>query len=226
MKTFVEAGVQEQKVESVGYGFSRPLDTKSTPEAWEKNRRTEIEFFGVKDRNQLNKLLEQIFGSGTGAAMTDAEIDAYNVDTDWVDYFFRPATTMSHDLSIEKSGQKVNNYTSFGYLEQSGILRTTGLKRFAVRNNFSGRSENDKLKYYINTAVTHSKNNEATNLGSGSINRNYVTGAFLGAPYLRPSDYAGSEWAYNYYNNSPGLLATPYLLSYHNLLIYPLTYMG
>lgn len=60
MKTFVEAGVQEQKVESVGYGFSRPLDTKSTPEAWEKNRRTEIEFFGVKDRNQLNKVLEQI----------------------------------------------------------------------------------------------------------------------------------------------------------------------
>ena len=171
-------------------------------------QRPKYEYANAK---QLLKI-EQIFGSGTGAAMTDAEIDAYNVDTDWVDYFFRPATTMSHDLSIEKSGQKVNNYTSFGYLEQSGILRTTGLKRFAVRNNFSGRSENDKLKYYINTAVTHSKNNEATNLGSGSINRNYVTGAFLGAPYLRPSDYAGSEWAYNYYNNSPGLLATPYML--------------
>ena len=60
MKTFAEAGVSEAKMESVGYGFARPLDTKSTPEAWEKNRRTEIEFFGVKDRTKLNKVLEQI----------------------------------------------------------------------------------------------------------------------------------------------------------------------
>lgn len=60
LKIFTEAGVAETKMESFGYGFSRPIDTRSNAEAWEKNRRTEIEFFSVKDRKELNKILEQI----------------------------------------------------------------------------------------------------------------------------------------------------------------------
>lgn len=59
LKVFVEAGVDEKKMQSVGYGLSRPLDTRENEEAWEKNRRTEIEFFGVKDREFLNKKLEE-----------------------------------------------------------------------------------------------------------------------------------------------------------------------
>jgi len=59
MKVFVEAGVPEKKIQSFGYGLSRPVDAKETAEAWEKNRRTEIEFFGVTDRNKLNKILEE-----------------------------------------------------------------------------------------------------------------------------------------------------------------------
>lgn len=60
LRIFVESGVNEGKMEAFGYGFSRPLDDRATVEAYEKNRRTEIEFFGVKDRKELNKILEQI----------------------------------------------------------------------------------------------------------------------------------------------------------------------
>ena len=59
LKVFIEAGINEKKLQAVGYGLSRPLDNRETPEAWEKNRRTEIEFFGVKDREFLNKKLEE-----------------------------------------------------------------------------------------------------------------------------------------------------------------------
>ena len=128
--------------------------------------------------------IEQNFGSGQGATMTDGQINAYTVDTDWVDYFFRPTTTKSHNLSVENSSKNISSFTSLGYVDQEGLLYTTGLKRFTLRNNINGKSANDKFKYQINTGFGYSKNNEATNLGTGAINRNYVTGAFLGAPYI------------------------------------------
>ena len=59
MKVFAESGVAENKMQAVGYGLTRPLDSRENEEAWEKNRRTEIEFFGVKDRDFLNKKLEE-----------------------------------------------------------------------------------------------------------------------------------------------------------------------
>lgn len=156
--------------------------------------------------------IEQTFGAGLGASLTDAEINAYDIDTDWVDYFFRPAITTSHNLSIENRSDNVSSFTSLGYFAQDGLLETTGLKRFTLRNNLNGQSTDKKFKYLVNTSVGYSKNNEATNLGTGAINRNYVTGAFLGAPYLSPDLYQGSQSVVDLFNNTPGLLATPLML--------------
>jgi TonB-linked SusC/RagA family outer membrane protein len=170
---------------------------------------------------QLLKL-EQTVGTGLGATLTNAQIDAFAINTDWVNYFFRPSTSVSHNLSIENNGKNSSSFTSIGYFKQDGILKTTGLSRFTLRNNINGKSSNEKFKYTLNTAFGYSKNNEATNLGGGAINRNYVTGAFLGAPYVSPDVYTGSQSALDYYNNTPGLLATPIMLidklqTYQNL---------
>ncbi|MBG6061765.1 TonB-linked SusC/RagA family outer membrane protein [Flavobacterium sp. CG_9.1] len=156
--------------------------------------------------------IEKNFGSGLGATLTDAQIAAYDINTDWVDYFFTQSNTTSHTIAVENSSQNVSSYTSLGYFEQQGILATTGLKRFTLRNNINGRSTNEKFKYQVNTAFGFSKNNEATSLGDGAINRNYVLGAFLSAPYVSPSIYTGPRSALDYYNNTPGLLATPIML--------------
>ncbi|WP_396158498.1 SusC/RagA family TonB-linked outer membrane protein [Flavobacterium sp.] len=156
--------------------------------------------------------IEQNFGAGLGATLTDAEIAAYGVDTDWVGYFFRPSTSKSHNLSVENSNKNIASFTSLGYFDQDGILESTGIKRFNLRNNINGKSSNDKFKYQINTGIGFSKNAQATNLGEGAINRNYVTGAFLGAPYVSTDVYQGSQSALDYYNNTPGLLATPIML--------------
>jgi TonB-linked SusC/RagA family outer membrane protein len=177
--------------------------------------------YNYANAQQLLKL-EQTLGVGIGAGLTDAEINAYTTNTDWVDYFFRPATTLSHNLSIENSSKKVTSFTSLGYMNQDGVLETTGMQRFNLRNNINGKSENDKFKYQINTAFGYSKNNEATTLGEGAINRNYVLGAYLSAPHVSVNEYQGSQSALDYYNNTPGLLATPIMLidklnTYRNL---------
>jgi TonB-linked SusC/RagA family outer membrane protein len=167
--------------------------------------------YSYANAKQLLKI-EQNFGAGLGATLTDAEIAAYDVDTDWVDYFFKQSTTSSHNISVENSNKNITSFTSLGYYDQDGILGSTGLKRFTLRNNINGKSANDRFKYQVNTSVGFSKNNEATNLGEGAINRNYVLGAFIGAPYVSPSIYTGSVSALDYYNNTPGLLATPIML--------------
>ena len=166
--------------------------------------------------------IEQGYGSGLGATLTDAQIDAFGVQTDWVDYFFRQGTSVSHNFSIENNSKNVNSFTSVGYFDQQGVLETTGLKRFTIRNNVNGKSANEKFKYSVNTAIGHSKNNEATNLGGGAINRNYVLGAYISAPYISPSTYQNPAQLFDLYNTDGTLLYTPLMLidklkTYNNL---------
>lgn len=177
--------------------------------------------YNFANAKQLLKV-EQNFGAGLGASLTDAEIDAWDIDTDWVNYFLRPTRTSTHNLSVENSGKNMSSYTSIGYTDQEGLVKTTGLKRFTFRNNISGVSANDKFNYNVVTGFGYSKNNEATNLGTGAVNRNYVLGSFISAPYVSPDEWQGSVSALNYYFSTPGLLATPIMLidklnTYENL---------
>ncbi|WP_407482200.1 SusC/RagA family TonB-linked outer membrane protein [Elizabethkingia meningoseptica] len=155
--------------------------------------------------------MQKSYGVGMGAKMTDAQISNYAIDTDWRKVFFRPAITQSHDLSIESGGQNINSYTSVGYLDNEGILRTTGLKRFTVRNNINGRSSNDRFKYSLVTGLGFTKNNEAI-LDAGAINRNYILGAYQGAPYLSPSLYQSGKQLFDLYSKDGTLLYTPLML--------------
>lgn len=60
MKVFAENGVTETKMSAYGYGQTKPLDKSQTDKGFERNRRTEIEFYEVSDRATLNQALEQL----------------------------------------------------------------------------------------------------------------------------------------------------------------------
>jgi TonB-linked SusC/RagA family outer membrane protein len=174
--------------------------------------------YSFADSRQL-LTLERAFGVGrgnnnpaTGAPFTDAEINAFQTNTDWVDYFFRDATSSTHQLSIENPGKYLNSYSSASYTDQQGILTTTGLKRFSLRNNLSATSANGKFHMNNSLFLGFSKNNEATSLGTGAINRNYVLGATLSAPYIDPSEYTSSQALLDLYNEDGTLLYTPLFL--------------
>lgn len=156
--------------------------------------------------------LENRYGVGLGATMSQFDIDNYAINTNWTKYFFRPAVQSSHTLSLTTGGKNVNSYTSVGYFDQDGILKGSSLKRFTVRNNIEGKSDNDRLKYSVNTAVGFSKNNEVTGLGTGGVNQNYIIGAYTGAPYVSPSLYTGSYDLFNLYASNGTLLYTPLFL--------------
>jgi len=133
------------------------------------------------------------FASGEGRpALTDAEIAAAP-DFDWTDYFFRTAITQSHTLSLSSGSENASQFTSFGFQNTEGVLKGSDLKRFNIRSNITGKSNNDKFKYGVNLTVNYSKSNEPNEIGGTAVNRNYVLGAFQSVPYITPEDYTSGE---------------------------------
>lgn len=130
---------------------------------------------------------------GRGATLTDAEIAAYDVDTDWTDVFFRTGTTKSHNLSFSQGGQSLTSYTSLGYTDQEGILVNSGLQRFNFRNNLNGKSSDGKFTYNTNLTLNFSNTDDPGSVGTGGVNQNFILGALKSVPYLSPDDYEGPD---------------------------------
>ena len=201
-------GVIVIKTRNAGYGEAK---TKFSYAATFGVAQLQPNRYSYSNAKELLKI-EQVYGSGAGALLTDQQIANYQTDTNWVKYFFTQGFSHQHNFTIENSGKNVNSFTSLNYFKQEGTLKTTGLQRFTLRNNINGKSDNEKFKYAVRTAVGFAKDNQATNLGGGAINRNYVTGAFLGAPYVSPDEYQNSQQLFDLYNSSGTLLYTPLFL--------------
>ncbi|WP_265427525.1 SusC/RagA family TonB-linked outer membrane protein [Chryseobacterium sp. YIM B08800] len=156
----------------------------------------------VDAKGQLT--LQKRYGQGIGASYTDAQIAAYNgPNTDWRDEFFRTGITQSHDLSMMFGGENVNNYTSFGYFDQTGTVPTTDFKRFTLRNNLNAKSKDGKFVFNSNLALGYSKRHQLLqeSAADGSTSQNIVQnplwGAVLGSPLMDPNAYASGEEMYN-----------------------------
>ncbi len=55
----VSGGAPASKIRAVGLGETEPLDRRHNEKAWSKNRRVELEFFGVKDTMMIKKAMKQ-----------------------------------------------------------------------------------------------------------------------------------------------------------------------
>ncbi|MGB5377236.1 SusC/RagA family TonB-linked outer membrane protein [Muriicola sp.] len=138
--------------------------------------------------SQEQLTLEQLRGAGRGATLTDEQIAAAPT-FDWANFFFRTGLTQNHTVSLQSGSENFSQFTSFGYFDQEGILQDSGLKRFSIRNNTNGKSENEKFTYSTSFTTNYSTSNEPNNIGSGAINRNFILGAYQSVPYITPDDY-------------------------------------
>ena len=166
--------------------------------------------------------LERTFGTGlgslnpaTGDAFTDAEIAAYPINTNWRKYFFRKGTSQTHDLSLSGGTAKTTNFTSFSYFDQQGIVPTTDFKRFSMRSNFSGKSENDKFNYSTNIYGSFSKRHELGQETNSALNTNVLQnplqGLITSLPYADPSVYVNGQQLFDDFG-APSFQIVPYML--------------
>jgi TonB-linked SusC/RagA family outer membrane protein len=158
-----------------------------------------------------------VTGSYLGGAVTanPNNLDAFGIDTNWQDIFIRTGKTSSHDLNFTSGGENTRNFTALGYFEQDGILPTTNFKRFTLRNNFSGKSINEKFNYAANIFGAFSRRNQfesETRQGiSSNVLQNPLTG-YINSPRFVPSSLYqnGAQLLADFGN--PALNLTPLML--------------
>jgi TonB-linked SusC/RagA family outer membrane protein len=74
----------------------------------------------------------------------------YGHATDWQDEIFRTALSQEHNLSLNGGTEKTHYRTSFGYLDQQGIIEKSNLKRFSGRLNLTQKALNDRILFETN----------------------------------------------------------------------------
>lgn len=68
-----------------------------------------------------------------------------NVNFSWQDALFQTGKTQQHQISASSGTEKSRLYASLSYLDQEGIVQTTGLKRYTARVNADNVVDNFKF---------------------------------------------------------------------------------
>lgn len=106
--------------------------------------------------NTAEKLDFEVNIAGNPYGWSPADVDSLKkINTDWNDVLFRTAKTQSHQISAAWGNDKTRFYTSLAYLDQEGILITTGLKRYTGRMNVEHTQ--NRLKIGANLALGSSR---------------------------------------------------------------------
>jgi TonB-dependent starch-binding outer membrane protein SusC len=167
----------------------------------------------MNSRQTLN--LQNQFGQGFGSTLSQEEIANYAIDTNWEKFFFRTGVTKDQNLSFTNGGKNTNSFISLGYFDQEGIVPTTDIKRFTLRSNFSGKSDNDKFNYNINMNAAYSVRNQLDQETRGDINgnvlQNPLQGMLSSQPYLDPNVYQNGQQLFNDFG-SASFAIVPYML--------------
>ncbi len=83
---------------------------------------------------------------GNPYGWTNAEADSLRrVNFDWKDALTQTGMTQQHQLSASGGSATSRFYASLSYMDQEGIVRTTGLKRYTARVNVDNNIKNWKF---------------------------------------------------------------------------------
>jgi len=111
-------------------------------------------YMGVSQiRQKMDILSASQFRSYTKA--DGSKLLDLGASTDWQDEIFTTAITQSHNLSYGGGTENFTYRSSFGYLDQEGIVNGTGMKKINGSIKVSQKAFNGKLKLDGNLTVSH-----------------------------------------------------------------------
>lgn len=155
--------------------------------------------YNLSNSKQLLSIQNR-FGGGQGAGMTQAQIDAYDINTNWGKEFFRMGMTQQHNVGVQFGGENIAVFNSIGYMNNEGIIKGTDFTRFTFRNNITGKSSNGRLNYSSQFGLGYSKRNqldqeENSKISSNSI-QNVLFGGVMSVPTLDKYNFANGRDMY------------------------------
>ena len=106
------------------------------------------------------------------------------VNTDWQDQIFRTAIVRNYQLSASGGTENMNYFVSGGYLNEEGIISSSGFERISFRANFNV-DITDKLKWGLNFTPSYTINDEVNAEGHWASN-GIINVSLISFPFLRP----------------------------------------
>lgn len=168
--------------------------------------------YNLMDTNDYSNFLLQARRDYPQGGYTDLSSAQKAINTDWRDIFFQDALMQTHTLSFSAGSKNLSTYTSIGYADYEGILKTTGLKRFNFRTNMNGKNDSGRLNFGTNVSANYSKSDMVSGTGTNGVNQNIFLGAFQSLPYMDPNLYDGTGQSAIDLDNRYGFGAMPYML--------------
>lgn len=130
-----------------------------------------VKFVDVMNATQYKSLVNTLAQTGTSGINAAAVAKLGNANTDWQKEIFRDAVSHDHNLSASGSLKDMAYRVSYGYTDQQGILKTTGLQRHSLNINVSPVLLGGDLKLDLSAkgSVTFNNFGEAGAVGSAVV---------------------------------------------------------
>lgn len=132
-----------------------------------------VAFQDVKDRvdmlngsEYLTVLNDINVESGGGIIHSPQRIAEVGEGFDWQDLLFQNAVTQNHQISFAGGGNNSNYYVALNYIDQEGVMKETGQKKYNARINYEV-NPTDRFKVSLNMNANRA-NTDKIKLGRGT----------------------------------------------------------
>lgn len=145
--------------------------------------------------SSITKKYDLLSASEYTAAQTALGAPSNNLggSTDWQDVVLQTGLTNSHNVSYSSSTDKGNYRVSFGSMDQEGIFRQSGFKRYSARFNAEQKFLNDKLTLGVNLTAANTKDNGVPVTNNSGFNGDLLGGMLKSNPTLSIYKYNSSK---------------------------------
>jgi len=167
--------------------------------------------FDVLDATNYMQMINDISkDAGKTIPYTQDQISAAGKGTDWQDELFVNSWANNHQFSVSGGNKQSKYYASLGYMNQDGILVSSGFKKYNVLVNLE-TNPSDKFRFGINlNANLNKKDKIANESNSGGENADPLNSALMFDPRLSPKKNENGE-----YEKNPSIaLDNPVALAY------------
>ncbi len=132
-------------------------------------------------------------------------IDDGGTSTDWQNEIFRMAPTHSHSLALNGGSTNTNYRASFSYINQEGIIISSGIEKITARFNINHKAFNDRLNININftNGATNSDNVPVVDKATGDEIGGIIRDALRFNPTYPVKDKNGEYSFYSVFVQNP-----------------------
>jgi TonB-dependent starch-binding outer membrane protein SusC len=118
-----------------------------------------IKYVDVLNAEQYKSLVNTLGQTGVAGIDASAIAKLGNANTDWQKEIFRDAVSHDHNLSVSGSLKRMPYRISYGYTDQQGILKTTGIQRNSLNINVNPTLLNGDLKLNLSAKGSYTTSN-------------------------------------------------------------------